>query len=321
MGKNSLQKFKNARRKSVFEVVKEEINIESVPTDETFIEIEVDKIASSPDQTREIIDTSAADIIDLARNIEINGLLQPIIVKPYNDPEGQYSWCLVAGERRLAAHKYLGRKLIRAYVRDDLANDKVRSWSATVSENVCRKQLTSREAFEAIEKAKKGLGLGVNEIAEDLRVSPKRVRQIQGISNLPKDLVNILTENEKLTKRHIDAFKLLVGRDKIDSIEIKEEDPDFVQEIKSQIHELLDEVIKGDISGEEALKLAKSIKNPAKTNSFLYTLNKRLAEAVKRRPSKMSDKKRIIVINQAKNMVNILLSLIDEQEKLLKKEK
>jgi ParB/RepB/Spo0J family partition protein len=279
-------------------------------------EIAVDDIAPSPNQTREI-DSKSTDIDELVRSIQTIGLLQPIVVTPNTDLSSPYKWVLVAGERRLIAHKLLKLKFIRAFIKENLKDDKVKAWSATVSENVHRKQLTAKESFEAVKKAKEDLNLGINEIAEELNLSVKRVAQIEGTAKLPNDLLKILDEKKKMTKRHIDAFKLLIGRDTIDSIVNKEEDPEFIQIIKNQVNELLDEIIEGDLSGDEALKLARDIKFPKKTNSFLFTVRNRLTQAIKRRPSRMSDKKRIIVVDQAKEMINMLQLLIEEQEKML----
>jgi ParB/RepB/Spo0J family partition protein len=122
-------------------------------------EIAVDDIAPSPNQTREI-DSKSTDIDELVRSIQTIGLLQPIVVTPNTDLSSPYKWVLVAGERRLIAHKLLKLKFIRAFIKENLKDDKVKAWSATVSENVHRKQLTAKESFEAVKKAKEDLNLG-----------------------------------------------------------------------------------------------------------------------------------------------------------------
>ena len=45
-----------------------------------------------------------AKIEDLAKSIEVLGLLQPILVCPAKEPE---KWEILAGQRRFLAHKYL----------------------------------------------------------------------------------------------------------------------------------------------------------------------------------------------------------------------
>ncbi|TAK03382.1 MAG: hypothetical protein EPO39_12280, partial [Candidatus Manganitrophaceae bacterium] len=62
--------------------------------------------------SRQYIDPAALG--ELAENIRMNGLIQPITVVP--NGEGKYD--LVMGERRLRAHEKLGMEKIAAIVRE-----------------------------------------------------------------------------------------------------------------------------------------------------------------------------------------------------------
>lgn len=75
-----------------------------------FSEIPVDKVVPSPYQARK--EFSEAEIKNLADSIASEGLLQPILVRQTSD--GLYE--LLAGERRLRAHRMLGLKKIVACV-------------------------------------------------------------------------------------------------------------------------------------------------------------------------------------------------------------
>ena len=55
----------------------------------------------------------------LAKSIERLGLLNPIQVKEHRDQTGNITYQLLAGERRLEAHKLLGMRTIAAMVRKD----------------------------------------------------------------------------------------------------------------------------------------------------------------------------------------------------------
>ncbi len=72
-------------------------------------EIAVRDIASNPYQPRREIDP--AHIEELARSIQSEGLLQPIVVRPIKD-----KFEVVAGERRLRAFRHLGQKTIPARI-------------------------------------------------------------------------------------------------------------------------------------------------------------------------------------------------------------
>jgi ParB/RepB/Spo0J family partition protein len=279
--------------------------------------IAVKNILPSPHQERKI-NPNDPKLVELANNIKKNKLLQPIVVTPNIDPgsNDKYEWVLVAGERRLEAHKMLNLKSIRAFVREDLKDNKEKAWSATVSENICRTPLTAEEAFRSIEKAKNELNMSIEDIAENLKITRQRVYQVHGTSNIPGDLLNTLQENKKFTKRHIDAFKLLLGRVKLDSYLPSDEDNGYIREIKQSIKELLDEVINDDLKGEDAIKQAKTIKYPDKSKSFLTNIHRNLYDALRKKPQ-VSDKKRILTIKQSQKMINMLQEYIEEQERIL----
>lgn len=59
---------------------------------------------------------SWGDIAELARMIEANGFVAPIVVFPKVSKDGERGWVLVAGERRLRACKLLKREEIPAQV-------------------------------------------------------------------------------------------------------------------------------------------------------------------------------------------------------------
>lgn len=281
--------------------------------------IKIDEIAPSPHQTREDLDIDSPSISELASNIEANGLINPITVRPYHGQENGYRWLLVAGEGRLLAHKKLGRKLIRATVKNNIKEES-QAWAITVSENVVRKQLKPTEAGRAIDEGRSKFKYTHEEIAKKMGLSKDRVVQLHGANKLPADLLNILDKNDKLTNRHINAFKSLLRNNKLDTIEHQENDNEDTRTVKDQIHTLLNRVIDEDLTGEETVLYAKEMIKPRKEKSFLTTMNKKLPYLIKNRPQKMSEQKRKLVITQAENMIWNLQKLIkEEKEKLLQK--
>ena len=63
------------------------------------MKIRVDCILPNPEQPRKVF--SEVSLRDLARSIQENGLVQPVVV----EPAGDGTYILIDGERRLRAHK------------------------------------------------------------------------------------------------------------------------------------------------------------------------------------------------------------------------
>ena len=98
------------------------------------MEISIDKIRIGQ-RTRK----NNGDIAALAKSISDIGLLHPIVIDPdYN---------LIAGQRRIEAHKHLGRNTIEARIVDNL-RDAYKLIKAERDENVCRMNFTPTEAVE-----------------------------------------------------------------------------------------------------------------------------------------------------------------------------
>jgi len=98
------------------------------------VEISIDKIRIGQ-RTRK----NNGDIAALAKSISDIGLLHPIVIDPdYN---------LIAGQRRIEAHKHLGRNTIEARIVDNL-RDAYKLIKAERDENVCRMNFTPTEAVE-----------------------------------------------------------------------------------------------------------------------------------------------------------------------------
>jgi site-specific DNA-methyltransferase (adenine-specific) len=80
-----------------------------------------------------ITDERSESLESLIKNIEINGLIQPITVDK--------NLVLIAGERRLIAHRKLNRPTIMAIVRDDLYTKTISAYEIELFENTHRLKL------------------------------------------------------------------------------------------------------------------------------------------------------------------------------------
>ena len=109
------------------------------------------------------------DVIDLANDIEIRGLLQPILVCPYdveNALKTGYKYRLIAGFRRFTAHKIKNMDTIQCIVRKEVLND-IEAKFCNLAENVNRIDLNIMQEAKAIRKLHQ-LGVGEEETAKRL---------------------------------------------------------------------------------------------------------------------------------------------------------
>ncbi|MGE4398566.1 MAG: ParB/RepB/Spo0J family partition protein [Campylobacterales bacterium] len=150
------------------------------------LEIEISKIAKNPKQPR--FEAEACDIDELASSIGRHGLIQPIAVCENGD--GTYT--LIGGERRLLAAKRLGAKKIEAFVfASGLDLDKL--GILALVENLDRKKLHPIEvgfAFEALLSG--GKYESQKELAEAFGYSDATVSKHLSAVKLPKFVIDAI---------------------------------------------------------------------------------------------------------------------------------
>lgn len=132
------------------------------------MQLEIKKIFSDQDWNCRKEKIAPIDVQTLAESIKTNGLLQPIVVRPYN--KDGYDYMQVLGHRRLAACKLLKWTHIEGAVNDSLTEDSARSLN--LIENLERKDLNMFQEAQAI-KWFRDCGLQLREVA-------KRVGQSTG---------------------------------------------------------------------------------------------------------------------------------------------
>ena len=98
---------KTASPKGPAATSKKQVAPSTVPNLPGYREIDLKQIVANPYQPRREIQPQQVE--ELARSVESEGLLQPIVVR---EKKGKFE--LIAGERRLRAYQYLGREEIPA---------------------------------------------------------------------------------------------------------------------------------------------------------------------------------------------------------------
>lgn len=124
------------------------------------------------------------DVTGLARSIEVNGQITPLIVVADGD-----NYQLVAGHRRTAAMKSLGLEEADAYVMDGW--DDARIAQILNAENNHRKELTEAERGRGIQTML-ALGVPVSDAAVSADVPEEKAESyVRGTKLVPADAVNL----------------------------------------------------------------------------------------------------------------------------------
>jgi ParB family chromosome partitioning protein len=142
-------------------------------------EININKIRQSRNQFRMNLD----HIDELAASIKLHGLLQPIVVRPL-----QHEYEVVAGNRRLAAARFLKLRKITSHIID--LSDK-ESYEVGLVENVQRKTMNPIEEATAFSKYVDACGWGgLSELAAHIGRSQEFVTKRIQLLRLPDKIRN-----------------------------------------------------------------------------------------------------------------------------------
>ena len=165
-------------------------------------QLSVEQIHPNPRQPRRRFEPEAGS--GLAKSIEAQGLLQPVVVRPR--PAGGYE--LIAGERRWRAAREAGVAKVPALVRD--ADDQ-QSLLLSLVENVAREQLSPVEEARAYAILVDEFGLGVGDIADRVGRSTPAVSNRLRLLELPDDVLWMIARGE-LTEGHAKAVLAAPGQ-------------------------------------------------------------------------------------------------------------
>lgn len=146
-------------------------------------------IDPNPYQPRLMFDSDALQ--ELADNIRLQGLQQPILVRI--NPQDPDRFQIIAGERRLRAHKLLGKEDIRVIIQD---YDDDQTALAALTENVQRENLTDFEIYHFVEKMKDRIP--VTHLAEKLGMSRAHFYRYLAFRHLPDYVLNDLRDRPNL---------------------------------------------------------------------------------------------------------------------------
>lgn len=158
--------------------------------------LNINEVEPNRNQPRKIFNESGLE--ELAKSIEQNGIIQPILVRPMTD--GSYQ--LIAGERRWRAARMAGLTEVPVTIRE--MSDEEASIFALI-ENLQREDLNPVEEAEGLKSLIESYGFTQEEAADKVGKSRTAVTNTLRLLKLPSPVRELLS-NGKITAGHARAL-------------------------------------------------------------------------------------------------------------------
>jgi ParB family transcriptional regulator, chromosome partitioning protein len=149
-------------------------------------DLPVTEIDPNPYQTRTNFDEQALN--ELAASILVNGVVQPIVVRPAN---GRYQ--LVAGERRWRASQKLGREFIPAVIKQ-VSNEQ--AMEMTIVENLQREGLNPMEEARAFDRLSREFNLTQEQMSQRTGKDRASIANLIRLLRLPEGIQQSIEKGE-----------------------------------------------------------------------------------------------------------------------------
>ncbi len=187
-------------------------------TPRTSLEIDIDLLEPNDLQPRAHVDDESLQ--DLARSIEANGVIQPIIVhlehhaptpsSGHVGPAGATRYRIIAGERRWRASQLAGLQKVPVVIKDVGAGEKKRRLEMALVENIHRENLNPIEEAQAYQRLVSEFGLRHEEIAAEVGKDRSSVANMLRLLRLP-DEVRAEVASGRLSMGHARAIVSLAA--------------------------------------------------------------------------------------------------------------
>ena len=178
------------------------------------VNIEITKLYVSNINVRKTL-TSEEDetgIIDLANDINTNGLINPITVRLNND-----KYEIIAGQRRYLAMKHLNKNHIPCNI---LNIDTQKAEEISLVENVQRNQMTTCDKVRSYSKLYDVYNGDIDKVISAIHISKKTIQKYLKMRELPEEILNLLDTNSK-NKISIDvAIELTKLSNDVNTLEV-----------------------------------------------------------------------------------------------------
>lgn len=167
------------------------------------IDLDVESIDPGIEQPRH--DFNEEKLTELARSIEANGVIQPIVVRRVGE-----RFQIIAGERRWRAAKKAALKRIPSLIRN-VPEERILELS--LIENIQRQELNPIEEANAYRKLQEQLGITQEAVAQRVGKDRSSVTNSLRLLRLPED-VQRLVEDAKLSMGHARALLPIESADR-----------------------------------------------------------------------------------------------------------
>jgi ParB family transcriptional regulator, chromosome partitioning protein len=157
--------------------------------------VPVSELEPHPEQPRRFFDEAALD--ELARSIEARGLIQPIVVRPW---QGRYQ--IVAGERRWRAAQRARLHEVPVIVREF---DDAETLELALVENIQREDLNAIEEAEAYSKLIERFGHSQDALGKLVHKSRSHIANLLRLLDLPAS-VRAMVADGRLSMGHARAL-------------------------------------------------------------------------------------------------------------------
>ena len=164
------------------------------------VEIEIERVAAWADQPRKRF--SEEGLKELAASIKEKGVLQPLLVCS----NGDGTFRLIAGERRLRAARLAGLRRVPAILKKAAAED---SLEIALIENLQREDLNPVETAQALERLQKEFSLTHEALSGKLGMERTTITNHLRLLKLPAEVRALMAEG-KLSMGHA---KVILGID------------------------------------------------------------------------------------------------------------
>lgn len=162
-------------------------------TKEQIVYLNTAEIKPNPNQPRKVFDQ--AELEKLAQSIDMNGLIQPIVVREVTTEEGLI-YELVAGERRLrAVRDVLCLAKIKCVLTKEVKTD-IDSKQVALVENIQRAELNPMEQAKALQELMDLENLTQEQVAKRVGKSRPDVANLLRLLNLPNDVQELVADNQ-----------------------------------------------------------------------------------------------------------------------------
>lgn len=225
------------------------------------VTLNINEIEPNRSQPRKVFDETALE--ELARSIEQNGVIQPLLVRPMAD--GSYQ--LIAGERRWRASRMAGLTEVPVTIRE--MTDEEADVFALI-ENLQREDLNPVEEAQGFKYLVESYGFTQEQVADRVGKSRAAVTNTLRLLRLPSPVLNLVSDG-RLSAGHSRALLALEDDAEIERIaELAVKDELSVR----QVEKMMKSLKRGD--------KPKAVKREKKRDAFYDEAELALTEALGR---------------------------------------